>query len=73
MFAIGLKRAIEEDDIYAVTSDMRSEQNTEAFSKLWNLELKKNNPSIFRVMWKLYGLKVLPVGLIYSIGETLAR
>lgn len=73
MFAIGLKRAIEEDDIYAVTNDMQSEQNTNAFVQLWDLELKKTNPSIFRVMLKLYGPKVLPVGILFSIGETIAR
>lgn len=73
MFAIGLKRAIEEEDIYAVANDMRSEQSTGAFTRLWNLEQLKKNPSIFRVMVKLYGLKVLPIGILYSIGETLAR
>lgn len=73
MLQIGLKRPIEEDDIYAVTNSMRSDQNTEAFAKLWELELKKKNPSIFRVMLKLHGFKVLTFGLLFSIGETLAR
>lgn len=73
MFMIGLKRAIEEDDVYAVTSDMRSEKHTNAFVELWDQEKKKKNPSIFRVMFKLYGWKVLPVGIAFSIGETLAR
>lgn len=73
MFTIGMKRAIEEDDIYAVTNSMRSDQNTEAFSKLWALELKKDNPSILRVMLKVHGFKVLTLGLLFSVGETLAR
>lgn len=73
MFTIGLQRAIEEDDIYAVTNSLRSDQNTEAFQKLWQLELKKPKPSIFRVMFKLHGFKVLSLGLLYSTGETLAK
>lgn len=73
MFTIGLKRSIEEDDIYEVTNSMRSDQNTEAFVKLWQLELQKKNPSIFRVMFKVHGIKVLTLGLLFSIGETLAR
>lgn len=73
MFAIGMKRAIEEDDIYAVTNSMRSDQNTEQFAKLWQLELKKKNPSIWRVMLKIHGFKVLTFGLLFSIGESLAR
>lgn len=73
MFAIGMNRAIEEDDIYSVTNSMRSDQNTEAFTKLWALELKKENPSILRVMLKVHGFKVLTLGLLFSVGETLAR
>ena len=73
MFSIGMKRAIEEDDIYAVTNSMRSDQNTEQFAKLWELELKKKNPSIWRVMFKVHGFKVITLGLLFSIGESLAR
>lgn len=73
IFTIGLSRSIEEDDVYAVTNSMQSERNTEAFDKLWQLELEKKNPSILRVMFKLHGPKVLTCGLLYSIGETLAK
>lgn len=73
MFAIGMRRPIEGDDIYEVTNSMRSDQNTQAFAQLWELELRKKNPSIFRVMLKLHGFKVLTLGLLFSIGETLAR
>lgn len=73
MFKIGMKRAIEEDEIYGVTNSMRSDQNTQEFSKLWDIELKKKNPSILRVMLKIHGFKVLTFGLLFSIGETLAR
>lgn len=73
MLRIGMKRTIKDDDIYAVTNSMRSDQNTEIFSKLWALELKRDNPSILRVMLKVHGFKVLTLGLLFSIGETLAK
>lgn len=73
MFKIGMTRTIEADDIYAVTNGLRSDRNTEAFVKLWQLELQKKNPSILRVMLKLHGFKVFTFGLLFSIGETLAR
>lgn len=73
MFSIGMNRTIEEDDIYAVTDGMRSDKNTDKFAKLWELELKKKNPSIFRVMLKVHGFEVLTLGLLFSVGETLAR
>lgn len=73
MLSIGLKRSIEQDDIYAVTNDMRSDLNTEQFAKLWDEEVKKSNPSIFRVLFKLHLKKLLPIGILYAIGETVAR
>lgn len=73
MLSIGLKRSIEEDDIYAVKSDMRSDSNTEEFAKLWELECKKMKPSLFRIMYKMYLCKVLPIGFLFAIGETVAR
>lgn len=73
MLAIGMKRAVEEDDIYDVTNSMRSETNTEAFAQLWQLELKKKNPSILRVFIKIHGFKVISLGILFSIGETIAR
>lgn len=73
MFAIGLKRAIQEDDIYEVKDDMRSDLNTEAFEKLWKEELKKKSPSLFRIMFKLYLWRVLLVGFFYATVMTLAK
>lgn len=73
MFLIGLKRSIEDDDIYAVTNDMRSEINTEKFAKLWDEELKKKKPSILRVLFKLHLCKLIPFGILQAICETIAR
>lgn len=73
MFSIGMKRSIEEDDIYAVTNEMRSDTNTEKFAQLWEEELKKRNPSILRVMFKIHLYRLLPIGILYAIGETFAR
>lgn len=73
MLSIGMKRSIEEDDIYAVTNEMRSDLNTEQFAELWEEEVKRHNPSIFRVLFKIHLKKLLPVGILYAIGETIAR
>lgn len=70
IFAIGSKRTIEEDDIYEVENDMRSELHTEAFAKQWELECKKKKPSLFRVMLKMYLYKLLPFGFLYAACET---
>lgn len=73
MFKIGLKRAIEEDDIYAVTNDMKSNENSKAFSKLWESELKKKNPSLFNAMIKFHGFTILILGILFAVCEAFAK
>lgn len=72
MFMIGVKRPIEDDDIYMVPKDLQCEKNTNDFANLWNMELKKHRPSIFRVILKLH-MKIFPIGILYAIIETFAR
>lgn len=73
MFKIGLKRTIEEDDIYAVTNDMKSYENSAALSQLWERELMNKNPSIFRTMLKFHGFTILVIGILYAICEAFAK
>lgn len=68
----GRKRELNEDDIYAVTKGMQSDRNTDAFAQEWQIELKKPDPSIVRVIFRLYGFKALSLTFLYAIGSTLA-
>lgn len=73
MFEISWSRAIEADDIYAVTDGMQSERNTEAYVKLWDVELEKRNPSITRVIFKVHGYRSLAIGLLYALCDTFTK
>lgn len=73
MFEISWNRAIEADDIYAVTDGMQSELNTEAYVKLWDFELQKRNPSITRVIFKVHGYRSLAIGLLYALCDTFTK
>lgn len=68
-----LTRDLNEDDIYEARDSMQSAQITDAFERLWQLELDKKNPSIIRVMFKLYGFEVLLITFLYSIASTTVR
>lgn len=68
-----LTRDLNEDDIYEARDSMRSAEITEAFEKQWQLELEKKNPSIIRVIFKLYGFQVLLYTFLYSIASTTVR
>lgn len=72
-FKIGIKRELEEHEIYEVTNSLRSDKNTEEFVTLWDEELKKPSPSILRLMFKLHGCGILFWGLMFSFFETFAR
>lgn len=71
MFKIGLKRGIEDDEIYEVTDTLRSERNTAVFAEAWESELKRKNPSMWRVMLKIYGFNVFSVSILFTIADTL--
>lgn len=73
LFKIGWNRAIEEDDIYDVTCGMRSEQCTDEYAKLWDFELKKPNPNIVRVIFRVHGYKSLAIGLLFAICDTFVK
>lgn len=73
MLITGWKRPLNDDDIYAVTNSLRSDKNTEEFAKSWDIERKKKNPSILRVIIKLHGATVFTLAILYTIGETLAK
>lgn len=73
MFRMGMRRTIEEEDIYEVKNGMQSDRNTERFAELWQLELKKKNPSILRVIFKVFGLKFSVFALLFLVAETAAR
>lgn len=72
MFKTGLKRCIEEDDIYAITNSLRSDQNTDVFAREWDLELKKRNPKLWRILLKVHGYRLISFGMLYTIGEILS-
>lgn len=72
-FKIGLKRAIQEDDIYAVTEHMESARSTQSYTRLWELELEKEKPSILRVIFKMHLHKLMIYGSLFALGETLVK
>lgn len=52
---------------------MRSDVNSEKLAKAWDDELKKKKPSVLRAIYKIYGFKVVFLGFVYSIADTIAR
>lgn len=67
LFKIGYERELDEDDIYAIPDGMQSAQNTETLAQEWDIELKRTNPSIIRVILRLYGYKAISVTFLFAV------
>lgn len=73
LYKDGLRRPLNDGDIYENLKDHDSHEIAEKFTKLWDDELKRKNPSVLRMFYRAYGLPVLMVGLSFSILESLNR
>lgn len=65
IFKIGQKRAIGEHEIYEVLDDLRSETITNKLSKAWAEEKQKKAPSLVRIIYKMYGAKLLLWNILF--------
>lgn len=75
LFSIGLKRTIEEGDIYVTLDNHRSCCIGGQFDKLWRRETIQNphKPSFLKVIVRLFGLRVLGFGLLYTTLDVICR
>lgn len=73
LFGEGFKRDLDENDIYNVLQEHEGERISIKFTSLWEEELKRRKPNIFRVYLRAYGYIFLIWGLLFSIVETAIR
>jgi ATP-binding cassette, subfamily C (CFTR/MRP), member 4 len=73
LYRKGLTKTITEQDIYQTNADQESAKIGDKFTKLWDDELQRQNPSVLRMFYRAYGFPLLSIGLIFSISETLNR
>ncbi|XP_049301233.1 uncharacterized protein LOC125774907 [Anopheles funestus] len=74
LFQAGLKRPIDETDIYETLSNHQSAQLSYQFESYWKAELKgSNRPSFLRVICRIYWRSILCYGSMYTIVDLLAR
>ncbi|XP_052864944.1 ATP-binding cassette sub-family C member 4-like [Anopheles cruzii] len=75
LFQTGLKRPIEETDIYDTLSQHQSAQLAFEFERQWKQERKRNqqSPSFLRVICRIYWRHILGYGSMYTIVDLMAR
>ncbi|KAI8123085.1 putative multidrug resistance-associated protein lethal(2)03659 [Lucilia cuprina] len=73
LFRRGLKGPLEDEELYQHRKNLDSERVTEKFGRLWDEERKRKNPSVVRMIVKAYGTVFLPLGILYSICESITK
>lgn len=75
LFRTGLRRPIEEKDIYTTLDGHRSAYIGGQFDRLWKRETIRNphKPSFLKVIVQLYGRPVLASGLLYTVLDCICR
>lgn len=74
VFRKAQKRPLEESDLYETLDEHKSAPICDNFTKLWEHELQTSKkPHLLRVINRAYGLKVLGVGALFSMMETVCR
>ncbi|KFB46273.1 AGAP004602-PA-like protein [Anopheles sinensis] len=74
LFQTGLKRPIDETDIYDTLSAHQSAQLSYLFESQWKAEQKRtDNPSFLRVICRIYWSSILCYGSMYTLVDLLAR
>uniref|UniRef100_A0A182V4H9 ABC transmembrane type-1 domain-containing protein n=1 Tax=Anopheles merus TaxID=30066 RepID=A0A182V4H9_ANOME len=74
LFETGLKRPIDETDIYETLSTHQSSQLSYQFESYWKAEQKSSKqPSFLRVICRIYWRSILGYGAMYTIVDLLAR
>ena len=73
LFRTGLRRPIDETDIYETLSSHQSEQLSYQFENKWRLELRKEQPSFFKVICGIYSWTMISRGLAYTTVDSFSR
>uniref|UniRef100_A0A182NN20 Uncharacterized protein n=1 Tax=Anopheles dirus TaxID=7168 RepID=A0A182NN20_9DIPT len=74
LFRAGLKRPIDETDIYETLSSHQSAQLSYQFERYWRAEQRgSERPSFLRVICRIYWQSILGYGSMYTIVDLLAR
>lgn len=73
LFALGLKRPIEQEDIYKSLKSHGSKRLTDKCTELWEKELTKKSPSLLYVFWQVYAAKLLILSFFFIAIDAVSR
>lgn len=69
VFRKGRREELEASKLYEHLPSFDSESLTRNLQPHWEKESKKKNPSLMRLIFKVYGWQFVPVCILYSLLE----
>ncbi|XP_055678762.1 ATP-binding cassette sub-family C member 4-like [Lutzomyia longipalpis] len=70
LYKTGMKRPIEEEDVYETLPEHKCENISEKFSRLWGEESTVKSPNYLKILARAYGKQVMAYGLLCSFTES---
>lgn len=64
LFVKGFKKDLEDDDLYEVIKPCKSKRWGDKMEHAYKAQEAKTNPSTVRVLWDIFGLRYIGLGLI---------
>lgn len=71
IFKKGIKKDLEENDIYDIIKDYKAEELGNLLENAWEKEKNQKNPSILKVAFKVFGKIYLAYGFMQVIMKTI--
>lgn len=72
IFKKGIKKELNEEDVYEMLKDYRAKKLGDKLEKEWNKELKRSqDPSVFRMMMRCFGKTYIMYGFLQLIMKTI--
>lgn len=65
MFAKGFQKDLEDDDLYEVVKPCKSKKCSDKLEKALKAEDTKENFSIWKLLWKVYGWRYIGLGILH--------
>lgn len=67
------RRPLLDKDVYQTLEIHESKHLSDRFSRLWEMELRKQRPSLTRVICKMYAFHVMWTSIFFTFVDTLSK
>lgn len=72
-FVKGFRKTLNEEDLFETLHDQKSNYLGDLLEEAWEKEKIKSEPSLWRALWKVFGLNFISLGLLATSVELIFK